>query len=272
MSGNLRIGPSHGEASRVWVLGVLAALTAGALLAGMLFGLSARTGNPRPAAVPQTAWGGHRQKGLRPGARARVTRGSPVPSVPTSGHRLTKTTAVRSVRAYVSDIAMSGSLLSIPSLHIRAPLVPTGAVGAPETASLTIPSDIREVGWWDGKVDDDGRIVQEDAPAPGQPGVAVIAGHVDSAAEGPGALFDLRALKEGDVIRLRDSTGHVSLWVVEAEPRTSLKTQLPPALWATSGSPKLALVTCGAPFDEETGHYIDNVIVWARQLSTPGQG
>ena len=62
--------------------------------------------------------------------------------------------------------------------------MPTGAVGAPETASLTIPTDIDIVGWWDGDVQDRDQTVREDAPAPGQPGVAVIAGHVDSAAAG----------------------------------------------------------------------------------------
>jgi hypothetical protein len=31
----------------------------------------------------------------------------------------------------------------------------------------------------------------------------------------------------------------------------------------TTGPPKLALVTCGGPFVSATGHYLDNVIVWA---------
>jgi hypothetical protein len=39
--------------------------------------------------------------------------------------------------------------------------VPTGAVGAPETASLTIPSGIHTVGWWNGIVHDGNRIVHE---------------------------------------------------------------------------------------------------------------
>jgi hypothetical protein len=30
-----------------------------------------------------------------------------------------------------------------------------------------------------------------------------------------------------------------------------------------SGPPRLAIVTCGGPFDAATGHYVDNVIVWA---------
>jgi hypothetical protein len=35
--------------------------------------------------------------------------------------------------------------------------------------------------------------------------------------------------------------------------------------FVNSGAPKLALVTCGGPFDAATGHYLDNVIVWARE-------
>ena len=145
-------------------------------------------------------------------------------------------------------------------------MIPTGAVGAPETAALTIPPDIHTVGWWDGTVSDGDRSVQENAPAPGQPGVALIAGHVDSAAAGPGALHDLGTLQVGDVIRIDDSTGGVSTWSVAAPPETNLKTQLPPALWVTTGAPRLALVTCGGPFDSATGHYLDNVIVWASQV------
>jgi sortase (surface protein transpeptidase) len=109
------------------------------------------------------------------------------------------------------------------------------------------------------------RTVQEDAPAPGQPGVAFIAGHVDSAVGGPGALFYLGDLRVGDRIEISDSASHLSTWVVDSAPQTRPKDELPAALWATRGSPKLALVTCGGPFDEATGHYIDNVIVWASQ-------
>jgi hypothetical protein len=150
---------------------------------------------------------------------------------------------------------------------VRAPLVPTGAIGAPETASLTIPANIHTVGWWDGAVQDGDRTIQESAPAPGQPGVALIAGHVDSAIAGPGALHDLGSLKAGDTIEIFDSAGQVSTWSVDAAPETNLKTQLPPALWVTTGAPKLALVTCGGPFNTATGHYQDNVIVWARQVT-----
>jgi hypothetical protein len=187
---------------------------------------------------------------------------------PAAGRRANPMPLVRG-RPDVSEIEPSGSFLVIPALHVRAPLVPTGAVGAPKTASLTIPADIHEVAWWDGRVRDGHQTVREDAPAPGQPGVALIAGHVDSAAAGPGALYELSDLKMGDIIEIYGSASHLSLWAVNAKPQTTPKTELPPSLWATTGPPSLALVTCGGPFDAATGHYVDNVIVWARQLASP---
>jgi hypothetical protein len=163
----------------------------------------------------------------------------------------------------VAEIETSRALLEIPAIGVQAPLVPTGAEGAPGAASLTIPGNIHKVGWWDGTVLDGDRVVHEKAPSPGQPGVAVIAGHIDSAVAGPGALYDLRDLDKGDTIKIVDSLGRTSTWTVSGPPETALKSSLPSALWVSNGPPKLAIVTCGGPFDAATGHYLDNVIVWA---------
>lgn len=165
----------------------------------------------------------------------------------------------------ISDIGSSGARLIIPALGVNAPIAPAGAIGAPGNAALAIPSDIATVGWWDGVFRAGAHTVQEKAPAPGQAGVALIAGHVDSAAVGPGALYKLGNLKPGDAITIIGSNGRSTRWTVSAVPDTALKTELPPALWVTTGPPELALVTCGGPFDTSTGHYLDNVIVWARQ-------
>ncbi|HEY5250742.1 MAG TPA: class F sortase [Acidimicrobiales bacterium] len=163
----------------------------------------------------------------------------------------------------VSTIGPSGSSLVIRSLGVHAPLVPTGAIGPAGTAALTIPSDVRTAAWWDGTVTDGDRTIEEDAPQPGQPGVALIAGHIDSARAGPGALFDLKNITVGASVEIVDSAGHDSMWTVSGPPETTGKTALPRSLWVTTGPPKLALVTCGGPFDQTTGHYLDNVIVWA---------
>jgi len=150
----------------------------------------------------------------------------------------------------------AGATLVIPALGVRAPIVAEGATDG----SMTIPSDIHTVGWYDGS---DGTASAHLAPWPGQPGVAVLAGHVDWAGEGPGALYYLDQLVPGDPIEIDGSNGTVTDWQVRQAPLTLSKSTLPPTLFVNTGPPELALVTCGGPFDAATGHYLDNVIVWA---------
>jgi uncharacterized repeat protein (TIGR01451 family) len=153
--------------------------------------------------------------------------------------------------------------LVIPRIGVRARLVATGAVGRPGRASLTIPYDVHTVGWWDGVVTHGKTRVRTAAPAPGDAGVAVIAGHVSSATAGPGALYKLVRLGVGDRIRIVGLDRRTTTWVVRSKPRFAVKASLPRALFKTTGKPRLALVTCGGPYDASTGHYRDNVIVWA---------
>jgi hypothetical protein len=166
----------------------------------------------------------------------------------------------------IHDSANPNASLVIPALGVDAPLVATGAVGPPETASLTIPDDVSDVGWWDGTVTDGDRRVQEQAPAPGQPGVAILAGHVDSAAAGPGALYHLGDLSAGDTVQITGNRS-TTTWRVTGPAEVTDKATLPSTLFATTGPPLLALVTCGGPFDSATGHYEDNIIVWAAPVS-----
>ena len=223
------------------------------------------------AAVIAAAVTGVLAAGLLTAIVKRLDRLQYVDSATVAGPVSGNTSASRTTRdrAVVSQIERSASFLVIPALNVDAPLVPTGAVGAPGTASLTIPADVNTVGWWNGTTRDGDRIIRQDAPAPGEPGVAVIAGHVDSASAGPGALHGLATLRVGDAIEITDSNRERSSWIVDAEPETAPKTGLPARLWVTTGRPRLALVTCGGRFDTSTDHYLDNVIVWASAAPTP---
>ena len=68
---------------------------------------------------------------------------------------------------------------------------------------MTIPADIHTVGWYDG-IDSSWRpaTTSASAPWPGQPGVSLLAGHVDWAGEGPGALYYIGQLGPGDPIEV----------------------------------------------------------------------
>jgi LPXTG-site transpeptidase (sortase) family protein len=137
--------------------------------------------------------------------------------------------------------------LVIPRLGITAPVVPEGIDHTPgDVGNLTIPSDVREVGWWDG------------GPAPGQAGTAVLASH--RAADG--VFWTLPELETGDRIQVIGTNGRTTQWKV-TDVQQLLKADLPDTIWKDSGPPKVALVTCGGQFNYPIGHYDDNVIVWA---------
>jgi len=154
----------------------------------------------------------------------------------------------------------SGRLL-IPSIGTNAPVSPEGATG-PDGGALTIPADIHQVGWWDGVWQSPGGVVHEKVAQPGQPGVALIAGHIDSAVQGEGALYRLQQVKPGATVTVVGRGGTTTRWTV-TKLQIVLKSALPRALFVDSGAPRLAVVSCGGPFDAATGHYLDNVIAWA---------
>lgn len=137
----------------------------------------------------------------------------------------------------------------IPSSGVNAPVIPEGL---DQQHALEIPplSAPNLAGWY------------EASAKPGQLGPAVIAGHVDSTT-GPSVFFNLRYLVPGDTIFVvaadRHTVRFTVTWVEEAS-KTTFPTQ---AVYGYVPYPALRLVTCGGPFDSATGHYQDNIIVYA---------
>ncbi|MBO0803023.1 MAG: class F sortase [Nocardiopsaceae bacterium] len=157
--------------------------------------------------------------------------------------------------------SIHGFRLLIPSIGTDAPVFPEGATG-PGGGALTIPDDVHDVGWWDGVWKSPSGTDHEKVAAPGQPGVALLAGHINSAVQGQGALSRLQQLKPGAAITVGKG-GKVTHWTV-TRVQTVLKSALPDSLYVNHGPAKLAVVSCGGPFDSATGHYLDNVIAWAK--------
>ncbi|WP_029430177.1 class F sortase [Blastococcus sp. URHD0036] len=142
--------------------------------------------------------------------------------------------------------------LAVPALGVDAPV---DAVGVTADGQMELPGDVSRTGWY------------RFGPAPGGAGSAVLAGHVDDAEQGAGALFPLREAAPGDEVLVTDTAGVVSRWQVVARELIS-KQQLPlTQMFARDGAPRLVLVTCGGPFLPEYGSYRDNVVVVAEPLA-----
>ncbi len=140
--------------------------------------------------------------------------------------------------------------VEIAALGVDAPIVP---LGLDEAGELEAPADTDDAGWW------------TEGPEPGEKGPAVIAGHLDSLT-GPAVFYGLDALTAGDVISVvRADQSRVQFAVVRTEQHAKDAFPTGAVYGATAGA-ELRLVTCGGAFERSTGHYLDNVIVFASRI------
>jgi hypothetical protein len=146
------------------------------------------------------------------------------------------------------DASFAPQRLQVPRLDVDAPIQP---VGVESTGNLVIPEDPQVVGWWSG------------GAAPGSPvGTVLMASHVDSAKDGPGALARLAQTPIGAQVTVRGPDGSQSYQIVAR--RRYFKGDLPwRQLFNQGMQPRLVLVTCGGEFDYRTRHYTDNIVVVA---------
>jgi hypothetical protein len=96
----------------------------------------------------------------------------------------------------------------------------------------------------------------------------VLAGHIDTLRDGPGAMAAVVGRPLGSRLEVVDSAGTTTAYRVVAV-RSYPKAALPAELFAAGGGPRLVLVTCGGTYDEERHHYSDNVVVYAVPAGSP---
>lgn len=137
--------------------------------------------------------------------------------------------------------------LTMPSIGVDTVLVDLGIAS---DGTLQVPSDFNRAGWLD------------TSPAPGQRGPAVLAGHVDSTT-GPAIFYRLRDLAVGDPIAITRRNGTRVTFTVDAVQRYAKAAFPTAAVYGPVPGPALRLLTCGGSFDPKTGHYRDNVVVYA---------
>ncbi|MEV4598316.1 class F sortase [Amycolatopsis sp. NPDC049253] len=138
--------------------------------------------------------------------------------------------------------------LTIPEIGIDVRgLVPLALGPAHE---LQAPASFADVGWYAA------------GPAPGDPGPAVIAAHVDSRS-GPAPFFRLRELRPGDEVRVERSDGAAARFVVDAVQRYPKDAFPTDTVYGPAPGAALRLITCGGAFDAAARSYRDNVVVYA---------
>jgi hypothetical protein len=151
----------------------------------------------------------------------------------------------------VADI-VSPNRIEIPKIHASAPIV---KVGTTPDRELEIPLDPKVVGWW-----------QYGAKPGATVGTAILAGHINYAGV-TGELADIGRLDPGDKVfvfgKQNAQRRHEVRFTVTGV-RTYHKTHLPyEEIFDQDSAGRIAIVTCGGPFDASTGNYLDNIVVFA---------
>ncbi len=137
--------------------------------------------------------------------------------------------------------------VSIPAISVSSALVP---LWVDRAGVLQPPADFEHAGWYTG------------GPTPGDPGPAVIAGHVDSRA-GPAIFFRLRDLRPGDLVlvtRSDGATARFTVYEVDRYPKDAFPTA---RVYGPTPGRQLRLITCGGSFDYARRSYRDDVVVYA---------
>lgn len=186
---------------------------------------------PPAAASPGPVAAAPAQPPPPPPARGPVTQ-SPVNPVATLG-------AARPGEVRIPAIGVSSSLVDL---------------GLNRDGSLQVPN-FGSAGWY------------VSAPTPGELGPAVIAAHVSSR-RGPDVFARIDELVPGDEVQVPRADGSVAVFHVvstERAPKNAFPTD---RVYGNIDHAGLRLITCGGSFDSSTGHFRDNVIVYARLAGT----
>jgi hypothetical protein len=141
--------------------------------------------------------------------------------------------------------------VEIPAIGVRSSLADLhlDAQGALET-----PEDFGMAGWF------------VDGPQPGQPGPAVIAGHVDSR-DGPAIFHRLRDVLPGDEVLVHREDGSAVSFTVTGREQYAKDAFPGASVYGPVPGPELRLITCGGVFDPRVRSYRDNIVVYATLTS-----
>jgi sortase (surface protein transpeptidase) len=171
------------------------------------------------------------------------------PATTTKAHEPPGVAGFHSVRTY--DQLALPVRLQIPAIDVSTSLVKLGRL---PDGSLQVPKAWDTAGWYD------------QGPRPGQPGPAVILGHVDSKS-GPAVFYQLRTLRPGDIVRVGLADGRTLTFRVQRiqrYPKDEFPTE---AVYFPTLNRELRLITCGGDFDYARHSYVDNIVVYATLAS-----
>lgn len=142
----------------------------------------------------------------------------------------------------------------IPSLGVVSDVT---ELGLQPDRRMEVPDNGTDTGWYNR------------GPMPGELGPAILAAHVTWEKK-PAVFFELGALRpkqQIEVSRADGSTGVFEVTKVGQYPKADFPTR---EVYGAVDHAALRVITCGGVFDGETGHHVDNIVVYAKLVRTKG--
>ena len=141
--------------------------------------------------------------------------------------------------------------LIIQSIGVDAQVIP---VGVDKDGNMAVTNESYDVGWYNR------------GPAPGDPGDAVMDGHLDWYDTSQAVFYSLKNVKVGDDVQVQRQDGTMRHFKVTKVQNVAYNAKVP-GLFASSGPARLSLITCGGQWSKALNQYVSRVIVDAVMVS-----
>ena len=155
----------------------------------------------------------------------------------------------------VPDLGITPERLRIPAIGVDAHVE---HVGKTADGAMDVPKDVWNVAWY------------EPGTKPGNPGSAVIAGHLDGYNLPAAVFFNLRKLQPGNKIYISDSAGKELVYevfqsqVFSNNPTTDQLNQI----FGFASESHLNLITCNGTWDANKQNYSERLVVFSKQVNS----
>ncbi|MEC0373327.1 class F sortase [Paenibacillus chibensis] len=150
----------------------------------------------------------------------------------------------------VADTDKIPVLISIPALHVEAPVQP---VGLDTEGRMATVSSAETVGWY------------KYGSSPGQPGNSILAGHRDWKGKA-GSFQNIEKLKIGDDVVITFDDESIEILTVTSNDTYDLD-EVPASVMDLSGEEHTTLITCTGYFDKKKRGYQSRAVVVLKETS-----
>lgn len=154
-----------------------------------------------------------------------------------------------------SDLPAEPARLRIPAIGVDAAVQ---QVGLTASGTMGIPTNFTDVAWY------------KNGPRPGEPGSAVIDGHLDGRNTPRAVFYDLGKLKAGDIVEVEDANGITRRFrVVERKYYDYKASSTQEIFFGDASKTRLNLITCTGDWIKTKRTYDERVVVFT-ELVTDG--